>query len=326
MEDVHGELIHRLGTELKQNEPLSAHTNFKIGGPAKYFLTARTDEQLVQALQAASELNIAVVVLGGGSNVLVSDKGVDALVIETRNNQWKIDNLSVWSEAGVSLGFLVQQTINAGLSGFEPLVAVPGTVGGAVYGNAGVPQVAGGFIGDWVSQVTVFRAGKIVTLARTECEFSYRESVFKHNSDIILNATFKLALGNKESSQELVRKYVAARKGQPYNKPSSGCIFTNIAIKNTEEVKQKFAGEEKLEEFLKRGQIPSSWLIDKALGLKGKTIGGIQVSADHANYLVNLGEGRAEEVLMMISYIKQQARDKLGIQLQEEVRYIGFDK
>lgn len=323
MADVFTELKKNLGDGIKAAEPLSMHTNFKIGGPAKYFFTARTTEQLVSAIQVADELKLPMVVLGGGSNVLVSDAGFSGLVIEVRNNELKIECSMVEADAGVSLGYLVQKTVAAGLSGLEPLVAVPGTVGGAVYGNAGLPQAAKGFIGDWVEEVVVCRNHKVIHIPKKDCAFAYRDSAFKHTNDIILNVVLKLDPGDSVKSQQLISKYVAARKGQPYNMPSSGCVFTNVKIENEAELREKFKGEPKLEEFIQRGQLPSSWLIDQA-GLKGKKIGGVQVSTDHANYLVNTGGAKAEDVVMMISFIKQQIRDKFRIQLHEEVRFIGF--
>ncbi len=321
--DIYSTLKENLGEGLKLNEPLSLHTNFKIGGPAKYFFIATKTEELVHAVQVADELKLPMIILGGGSNVLVADSGFAGLVIVAKNNQWSIQGTSVTAEAGVSLGSLVQKTVAAGLTGFEPLVAVPGTVGGAVYGNAGLPQVARGFIGDWVSEVVVCRDDKIIHVPQADCAFSYRQSLFKHNTDIILSAVFILAQGEAAVSQELLKKYIVARKGQPYNLPSSGCIFMNTAITDPEALKVKFAGDEKLQGFLERGLLPSSWLIDKA-GLKGKTIGQIKISEQHANYLVNMGGAKAEDVMIMISFIKQQVRDQFGIQLQEEMRYIGF--
>jgi UDP-N-acetylmuramate dehydrogenase len=323
-EEIFAELKNNLGSGLKANEPLSKHTNFKIGGPAKYFFTAKSTEELVHAIQVADELKLPMLILGGGSNVLVADVGFDGLVVIVKSSKCVINGQVVSVDAGVNLGFLVQKILTAGLTGLEPLVAVPGTVGGAVFGNAGIPQVRQGFIGDWVREVVVCRGDTIVQVPREQCAFGYRTSAFKQSGkDIILSVVLELASGDKAHSQELVKKYIATRKSQPYDKPSSGCIFTNVAITDAVELRQKFAGEEKLEEFIKRGQLPSSWLIDKA-GLKGKTVGDIQISEQHANYLVNLGHGRAEEVVMLISYIKQQVRDKFGIQMQEEVRYIGF--
>lgn len=317
------ELEANLGVEVRARVPLAPYTNFKIGGPARFLLEARKTEDLIKAVQVATELKMPLLVLGGASNVLVADKGFNGLVVLVRNNQWEIKENLVTAEAGVNLGFLVQQTVSRGLSGFEPLVAVPGTIGGAIYGNAGIPQVKNGFIGNWVKTVTVCREDKLVMLSKEECMFNYRDSLFKHNNDIILSATFLLDRGEVNTSQQLIKKYIQARKTQPYSKPSSGCIFMNHKIEDVEEIKKKFSGEEKLAEFIQKGQLPASWLIDLA-GLKGKTIGGIQVSTDHANYLINTGAGKAEQVIQMISYIKQQVRDKYGIQLKEEVRLLGL--
>ncbi len=317
------ELRANLGPNVKFREPLSGYTNFKIGGRAQFLLVATATQEAARAVQVAGELKLPLLVLGGGSNVLVSDRGFPGLVVIMRASGWSIEATKVTAEAGVNLAFLVQKTITAGLTGFEPLVAVPGTVGGAVYGNAGIPQVAKGFIGDFVTEVTVCRGDTVVTVPRQQCAFGYRDSAFKHASDVILQAAFELAPGNAAESHKLVKCYLEARKSQPYHQPSSGCIFTNVPITDADEVRRKFAGEEKLEQFISRGQLPASWLIDRA-GLKGKTIGAVQVSPNHANYLVNLGGGKAAEVVQMISYIKQRVRDQFGIQLQEEVRYLGF--
>lgn len=323
MADSFTQLTQNLGEGVRANEPLSAHTNFKIGGPAKFFFTAHSTEELVKAVQVAEELKMPFTILGGGSNILVADAGLQGLVIEARNSKLTIENTLVTAEAGVNLGFLVQRTVAVGLSGLEPLVAVPGTVGGAVYGNAGLPQVARGFIGDWVKEVIVCHQDKVMHVPKADCGFSYRQSVFKQTKDIILSVVLELEVGDAAKTQELLKKYIAARKNQPYNMPSSGCVFTNIPITDKAEIQEKFKGEQKLEEFIARGQLPASWLIDQA-GLKGKVMGGVQVSPAHANYIVNLGGGTAEQVIMLISFIKQQVRDKFGIQLQEEVQYVGF--
>ena len=308
---------------VKSNEPLAPYTNFKIGGPAKFFFQAKSTQDVVSAAQVAAEIGVPFMLIGGGTNLVVADKGFPGLVVQVKSNTLLIEGTQVTADAGVALAYLVQQSVSHGLTGLEPLVAVPGTVGGAVYGNAGVPQITHGFIGDFVQGITALRGDTIQHLTQAECKFGYRDSAFKHGSDVILQVVLGLEQGNKEESQALIQKYIASRKSQPYDMPSSGCIFTNVAITNPEEVKQKFNGEEKLEGFMAKGQLPASWLIDMA-GLKGKTIGGIQVSEKHANYLVNTGSGTADQVVQMISYIKQQVRDKFGIELMEEVRNVGF--
>ncbi|MFH1112131.1 MAG: UDP-N-acetylmuramate dehydrogenase [Patescibacteria group bacterium] len=326
MTDIFESLKKNIGPNIKLKEPLDKHTHFKIGGLAKYYFEATTSDDLVRAVQVAHELQVPMMVMGGGANVLVSDNGFAGLVIITKNQIWSIDDHTVKAEAGVNLGFLVQQTIEAGLTGLESLVAIPGTVGGAIYGNAGLPQVEKGCIGDWVNEVTALADDKIIKLNREQCKLGYRISIFKKTKDIILNATLLLLTGNKAKSEELIKKYIAQRKNQPYNMPSSGCIFTNIEVKDKKqaaEIKTKLGDNPKLDDFLHRGQIPAGWLIEQA-GLKGKTIGKAQISSDHGNYIVNLGSARAEEVVMLISLIKQQVRDKFGIQLKEEVQYVGF--
>lgn len=317
------DLRQNISPEVRFREPLAPFTNFKIGGPAKFFFEAHTTADCVRAVQVAREFRLPFLMLGGGSNILVSDKGWPGLVIVTRANQLVMEGVKIIADAGVKLAYLVQQSVAAGLTGLEPLVAVPGTVGGAVVGNAGVPQADKGYIGDWIKSVTVLQGDSIKIIPHDDCGFSYRESVFKNDGNVVLSVELALSKGDIAKSQELVKKYIDARKNQPYDVPSSGCVFKNVAITNAEELRKKLGSEEKLDGFIARGQLPASWLIDRA-GLKGKTIGKIQVSEKHANYLVNLGGGKAEEVVMLISFIKQQLRDKYGIQLQEEVRYIGF--
>lgn len=326
MADILKELEKNIGPNIQAKVPLSQYTNFKIGGSAKFLLVAESSDVIVRAAQVARELDLPLIILGGGANVLVSDAGFSGLVIVARNQQLEISSHKVMADAGVRLGYLVTKMVEAGLTGLEPLVAVPGTVGGAVYGNAGLPQEVGGCIGEWVESVETLSGDKIVKLTKKQCQFGYRDSVFKKSKDIILSVILKLNTGDKATSQQLIKKYVAARKGQPYNMPSSGCIFTNVDITSDErakEVEKKLKGRERLEQFIERKQLPSSWLIDQA-GLKGKKIGKVQVSLDHANYIVNLGGGKAEQVIMLISFIKQQVRDKFGIELHEEVQYIGF--
>lgn len=326
MADVIQELQQNLNNKIKLNEPLSAHTNFKIGGPAKFYFEAETSEELTRAVQVANELTLSFILLGGGANVLVSDNGFSGLVIVAKNNQWSIEGETVRAEAGVNLAFLVQQTIEAGLTGLEPLVAIPGSVGGAVYGNAGLPQVEGGCIGDWVEEVQALSVDKIINLSREQCQFFYRQSIFKQTKDVILEAKLKLNRGDKVESQKLIKKYIEARKNQPYDKPSSGCVFANVEVKDDtqkDELRRKITGEEKLEGFLIKGQIPAGWLIELS-DCKGKKIGGAQISEKHANYIINVGDATAENVIMLISYVKQQVRDKFGVELHEEVQYLGF--
>lgn len=323
MVDVGKQLEINLGDNLKVNEPLKNHTSYKIGGLAKYFYIAESTNDLIKALQVALEVGVPYIILGGGTNALINDQGFSGFVIKVKNHEWQINVQEVTADAGVNLAFLVQKTVAASLTGFEPLVGVPGTVGGAIYGNAGLPGLGKGCVGDWVKNVTVFRDDKIILLSKEECSFGYRDSIFKHNNDVVLSATFVLDKGDIAEVKEKVNKYMLSRKHQPYDSPSCGCIFTNYKITNPDEIRKIFVGEEKIEEFINKGQIPAGWLIEKA-GLKGKVLGGIQVSDKHANFLINIGEGTAESVIMMISYIKQQVRDKFGIQLQEEVRYMGF--
>src|SRR3989338_2851260 len=210
MADILKELEKNLGPKIQANVLLSKYTNFKIGGPAKYMLVADTSAEIVRAGQVAHELNLPLIVLGGGANVLVSDRGYDGLVVIAKNQQLEVKENKIFAGAGVRLGFLVTQAVEAGLTGIEPLVAVPGTVGGAIYGNAGLPQEPKGCIGEWIYSVDALANDKIVKYTKKQCQFSYRNSRFKKTKELILSAVLQLDTGDKVTSQQLIKKYVGA--------------------------------------------------------------------------------------------------------------------
>lgn len=298
---IYQSLQNALVNNVKRDVSLKEYTTFKIGGPAKYFFVAMTTDDLVRAVTTAKKLNIPYCLLGSGANVLVSDKGFSGLIIIAKNEQIKISDTLVKAESGASIGSLVLATVQHGLKGIECWAGIPGTVGGSIYGNMGLPQVKKGFISDWLTTVEVLRDGERITMTNKECGFKYRHSIFKTNNDIILEATFQLEKSDdKKASIELMKDYQKKKaRAQPLDLPSSGCIFKNP--------KGMSAGK----------------LIDD-LGLKGKTIGGARVSEKHGNFIHNLGGARAEDVVMLISLIKQKVRTHHRIQLEEEINFVGF--
>ncbi len=285
-------------TGVKTDEPLAQYSTFKIGGPAKYFVEAKNREQIGKAVRASVELGIPHFILGGGSNILVSDKGFDGVVIRIRNVGVTIDGVHLVAESGTPLQQCVQKSMQAGLAGLEHLSGIPGTVGGAVAGNAGTSQ-------KWISDHLTFvhivsMDGTMQKIPKTQCDFSYRYSRFKYSDkEVVVAAEFDLASAPAAEIKQLARQFILKRGHQPAGDACAGCVFKNPS--------QKSAG----------------LLIEQA-GLKGKKIGGAMVSPDHANFIVNTGAARAEDIVILISYIKQQVRDKFGVQLQEEIKYVGF--
>jgi len=306
---------------VKIDEPLSTYTTFKIGGSAKYFLESGNVEEIKQALQSAREENLSIFILGGGSNILVSDSGFSGLVIKPNFQNLEFDGEKIVVGSGVSLRKLVAQSVAHSLTGLEWAVGIPGTIGGAVRGNAGAWRKG---IQEVIEKVKVLREGKEIILKNKNCDFKYRHSIFKANQDIILEVILKLERGNKEKSQEQMKEYLEKRAiTQDTSFPSCGCIFKNIKIENLNKEELENIKGKVPQDFLDRGVIPAAWLIDQC-GLKGQNIGGAQISEKHTNFIVNKDKALAKDVFDLISLIRQEVLDKFGLILEEEVQLIGF--
>ncbi len=321
--------VNDLTKNFQENVPLAPHTSFKIGGPAKYFFVAKSAEEIKKAVEAAKDANIPVFVLGNGSNVLVADEGFAGLVIKIQNSKFKIQNdnskFKIISESGVLIGRLVNESVKNNLTGLEWLVGIPGTLGGVIVGNAGA---FGHSISETVEKVEALNAEnlKIKWMNNNDCQFNYRESIFKKDGRyIILSAELNLKKGAAEESKKLIKEYSAKRQARhPVSYPNAGSFFKNAAIKDNEKAFEKLIRQyPEAEKFRNLGTVPAAWLIEKR-DLKGVKIGGAMVSAKHANFIINFNKASARDVIMLASIIKQKIRDSFGIQLQEEVRYIGF--
>ena len=294
----------------KQDEPMSTHTYLKIGGPARLYFVANKIDALIEAVNAALSLNIPFAVIGGGSNLLVSDDGYEGVIIQAADTGFIIDGEKVTINAGAFTAMVARATADAGLTGFEWGVGVPGTIGGAVFGNAGC---FGGEMKDAVESVDTLRLsdGQNVTYSNAECGFAYRESNFKHQPHVILSTTLKLKAGDIASAKAKIADIMSKRKDtQPQGAFTAGCLFKNFDFKDESVLEKLKREDEVLPEFLASKRIPAGWLIDK-LGLKGTTIGKAQVSPIHGNFLVNLGGARAQDVLQLSSLVKMKVRDCL---------------
>ena len=290
---------------------LAPLTTFKVGGRADFLLTLDDAAEVQQALRIAGEVGLPVTLLGGGSNVLVSDDGVRGLVIRIRGGDVRqIATERVRAGAGVTINGLVRWTINHALAGLEAWAGTPGTVGGAIFGNA---HFRGRNIGDLVDQVTLLGAdGSMAEVKNADMEFGYDFSRLHRTREIVLAADFVVARGERESLRAIARESLAYRKRtQPLALPSAGCIFQN---------------PDPAREAVPDG-IPCSAgaLVDRA-GLKGERQGYARVSPTHANFIINEGEATAADVRELIERCKREVRRRFGVELREEIVYLGFEQ
>lgn len=310
--------------DIQKNIQLAAFTTFKIGGPAKEFVVVKNKAELVEALQYARQEYLPYYILGGGSNIFFDDRGFDGLVIKLagdREMKLTTEN-GIYAWAGENLGSVVNFAKENGLSGMESLAGIPGTLGGAARGNAGA---FGTSMSDLVEAVEVIDTDslEIKTLRVDECHFAYRLSLFKESTQfIVLTVELKLQAGEREVIEGKIKEVIRQRsEKQPTGWVGcAGSFFENPRVDKPELI-VRFEKETGAKS--QNGKVPAGWLIGEA-GLKGRRIGGIEVNEKHANFVVNIGGATAQDLVMMASFIKQQVRDDLGVQLKEEVMFIGY--
>lgn len=284
--------------ETKKNEPLKNHTSFKIGGPCDEFFEAHSEEDIKNAILYAKQKGIPYTVMGNGSNLLVGDKGVRGLVIKIAKgfDGVEISGETVIAKAGILLSKLANVAADNGLSGLEEVSGIPGTLGGGVYMNAGA---YGGELCDVVERVTYLSGGEIKTAGKDELDFGYRHSRFSGTEDIILSVELKLKRGDMAEIRSKMEDYKERRcSKQPLSMPSAGSTFKRP--------EGYFAGK----------------LIEDS-GLKGKSMGGAQVSEKHSGFIVNTGNAKAQDVLDLIKYVQDTVYKNYGVMLETEVKMVG---
>ncbi len=300
MEEKYQKIINVLGKDrVLLNEPMADHTTFRIGGPADLFYEAKSEEELVRAIKATKEIGVPYFILGRGSNLLVGDKGFRGIVIKFQISNFKFlikdGMVLVTVGAGMITGSLLEKLAQEGISGLEFMAGVPGSVGGAIRGNARAWQQD---IGNKVNRVRILsEEGEILWLSRNGCRFSEKESRFKHNSEIILAIEFLLEKGDPLKIKEQIEVNLEKRSHQP-KEPSAGCIFINP--------KPQLAGA----------------MIDEC-GLKGTVIGGAKISEKHANFIVNANQAKAVDVVALSDLAREKVKEKFGVDLKEEIVRIG---
>lgn len=279
----------------RQDEPLAPYTWLRVGGPAQFFVEPRSVEELSAVVRACREQDVKTRILGDGSNLLVRDEGASGAVIRLPRELFSavsVDGTTVRAQAGALLSHVVSQAVRAGLAGMEILTGIPGTVGGALHGNAGGK---GGDIGQFVREATVLTAaGESVVRDGDELAFAYRQSSL--DDLVILDATFELTPEDPDEITRRMRKiWITKKANQPLSHQSAGCVFKNP-----------------------RGQ-SAGQLIDRA-GLKGTRVGGAEVSDRHANFIVTHDGAKAEDVIRLIDLARSRVLERLGVELELEVQ------
>jgi UDP-N-acetylmuramate dehydrogenase len=316
-------------TGVRENVPLAQYTTYKLGGPARYFLGTHSVDELAAGLAWATSERLPVFVLGGGSNILVSDAGFPGLAVHWLGAGIEIQNTEHGTQehgntvsvgAGAKVEDLLEQTLAANLIGLECMAGVPGEVGGAIRGNAGT---FGQQIGDYVVDVDVVSlTGERRTVPAADCGFSYRHSNFKQTGDIILGCRLQLQAGDGQAGRKLVAERLERRwKTQP-RECSAGCVFKNFRFDDVDLGSLRSKGLD-VDKFAEHRKLPAAYVIEAA-GLKGTRVGDVESSPVHANFLVNHGTGTASQVDQLIAGIKKTVLEKYGLELQEEVQRVGF--
>lgn len=297
-------LRNRFPALLKTAEPLAPHTTFRIGGPADFFLSAADPEVFVQAVTSARELGLRYFVLGGGSNILVSDEGFRGLVIKNDLCETIRDGERVTVGSGLKLDTLVDWAAARDLAGLAFAAGIAGSVGGAVYGNAGC---YGHDIGERVVEAVVLTpSGRIEVVDRAYCGFRYRHSRLKETGDLILTVTLQLEPGDGAGLHREAREHRAHRAlNHPTTDCSAGCFFKNIEDASAPQ-----------------GKIPAGRLLEQ-VGAKQETRGGAAVHPGHANILVNAGGATAADVLALARHLRRKVREELGYELSREIIFLG---
>jgi len=318
--------LKKLISGLKENISLKDYTTFHIGGTARFFYIAKTEKDLVSALKTVGQADIPFFILGGGSNLLVSDNGFNGIVIklEIKGAELQLNGSVVMAGAGGTLGSVVNFAVKHGLKDMEWAIGIPGTLGGAVRGNA---SAFGKAMDHIVKSVRVFDCSsfEIKEFSNKECGFDSKKSIFKKNKNlVILSIKIMLEKGVGEEIKEKMAGYKKFRMdNHPISFPSAGCIFKNY---ESEIIKQELLNQfPKLREFNKKGIIPAGYLIDMC-GIRGETKGDAKISEKHANFIINTGDARAEDVVWLIKLAKRKVKEKFGVELEEEIQYLGaFD-
>jgi len=321
--------------KFKENVPLSKFSHYKIGGPARFFFEAKTEKELVWAVKEAKKRKLAIFILGGGTNLLIGDEGFDGLVLRPDIRSIKAKGTTVTVGAGVAMADLLKYAVAHSLAGLEWAGGLPGTVGGAVRGNAGC---FGGEMKDAVASVRSLdvKTMKVTTRTARACAFRYRHSIFKkkNGAEIVLSVTLALVKGNKKEIAKVIKARVQYRaEHHPMEHPNIGSIFKNVPLRAVHEKgSAKYAIALRAASLTFRGArfsvktdpfpvISAAKLISES-GLRGVSIGGAMISPKHPNFIVNVLAAGSPDVVNLITLAKAEVGKKFGVILEEEVQLL----
>lgn len=299
---------------------LAPSSYFKLGGNASIYVESDDHPEIAKLFSYCRTNQIPFTTLGGASNVVISDAGISGVVLRITDRHFtaekKDDGIHIAAGAGLQTALLVRKSVDAGGTGLEYFLGVPGTVGGAIYNNAHYLE---DLIGEYVISVTAATAeGELVTYKSKDLDFAYERSRFQTHDEIILQAQFLIPQDTENISQSRITEAAQYRaRTQPLGVPSSGCIFQNVS--NTAELRKRFP------QFAERDHVPAGFLIDQA-GMKGEREGEIEISDKHAAFFINTGEGTSSEVRRLVRRVKDRVAEKFGVTLHEEVFYLGSDR
>lgn len=307
--------------EIKKDIPLSEFSSYRIGGPARFFCEAKNISEIGEAIQFAKDKNLPVFILGGGTNLLIRDQGFDGLVLKPSLDFIEKSTTGLRVGAGALMEKVLTTCIEYGLTGLEWAGGLPGTLGGAVRGNAGAFS---GEIKDVIQSIDSLNIETLAVTTRTreECGFGYRMSIFKmaHANEIVLTAELQLGGGDSERIREAIEEKIRYRwERHPMEYPNIGSIFKNVPLERVAEAAQeRFRSVVKSDPF---PVVPTAYLIAEA-GLKGVSHGDATVSPKHPNFIVNTGAASANDVQSLITLVKTEVRNKFSIELEEEVTIV----
>jgi UDP-N-acetylmuramate dehydrogenase len=304
---------------VSRHTPLALYTRFGIGGPADIYAETGSPESFIEALAVARASRHTAMVMGGGTNLIVSDDGFRGIMLRYVARRLLAAGSRVMADAGADLQSLVDFTVDRGLKGLETLAGIPGSVGAAVYGNAGA---YGHSISERLRMVRFYDGECVRIFGPEPCEFRYRESVFKRRKDwIIFSVELDLepadSAGLRRTADDIVR---VRNEKFPVTMKCAGSIFKNLLLADLPAA----AAARVAPAAVREGKVPAAWFLEQ-VGAKGSRLGGIQVAAYHANLIYNAGGGTARDLCALIADLKERVRSEFGIELEEEVQYVGFN-
>lgn len=308
------------GVRLSSGIPLSSYTRFGIGGPASLICESSDESAFICAVDVVRADGIPHVVIAGGTNLIVSDSGFNGVVLRYTSERMHVEGMRIRVDAGASLQAVVDKSIESNLQGMESMTGIPGSIGAAIYGNAGA---YGNSIQQRVERVFFTDGSKISTLRNEECEFRYRESIFKrHKHWVILSAEFTFDAGDRLDLQKRATEIRTIRDAKyPPTMKCAGSIFKNCLFADLPASAQQAVPEK----MIRDGKVPSAWFLDQ-VGARGMQRGEIHVATYHANLIYNNGAGIAEDLVALIGELKQRVSERFGFEIEEEVQYVGFER